>query len=361
MRIKRALKTTAALLAVVVAGAALTACGSGDSGNQASADTSGSSKPATDPVTLRLGYFPNVTHAPAIVGIEGGIFEKHLAKNVTLEPKSFNAGPDVITAIFSGALDASFIGPGPSISGFQQSNGDAIRIVSGAASGGAFLVVKPDITKPADLEGKTLSTPQLGNTQDVALRAWLEEKGLKTDTSGGGDVSILPQENSLTLTTFQSGDIDGAWVPEPWATRLVEEGGGKILVDEADLWPGGKFVTTNVIVATSFLNDHPDVVKQLIEGNLASIDYIEKHPTDAVALTAKGIETASGKPIKPALVSSSFEHLTFTVDPIPSSLVKDAKDAFDLGLIDSPDVKGIYDLELLNAVLKAKGEPTVKG
>jgi NitT/TauT family transport system substrate-binding protein len=359
MRINRALKTTAAVLAVVAAGAALAACGSDDSG-KASADTSASTKASTDPVTLRLGYFPNVTHAPAIVGIEGGIFKKNLAKNVTLEPKSFNAGPDVITAIFSGALDASFIGPGPSISGFQQSNGDAIRIVSGAASGGASLVVKSDIKKPSDLKGKTLSTPQLGNTQDVALRAWLKSKNLKTDTSGGGDVSILPQENSLTLTTFQSGDIDGAWVPEPWATRLVQEGGGKVLVDEADLWPQGKFVTTNVIVATSFLNDHPDVVQQLIEGELASIDYIRKNPTDAVQLTAQGIETASGKPIKPELVTASFKNLTFTVDPIPTSLVKDAKDAYGLGLIKSPDVKGIYDLTILNKVLKAKGQAAIK-
>lgn len=360
MTTHRALKTSIALLAIVVAGTALTACGSDGSSTKAAADTSASTKPSTDPVTLRLGYFPNVTHAPAIVGIEGKIFEKHFANNVTLEPKSFNAGPDVITAIFSGALDASFIGPGPSISGFQQSNGEAIRIVSGAASGGAFLVVKPDIRKPADLKGKTLSTPQLGNTQDVALRAWLKDKGLSTDTSGGGDVSILPQENSLTLTTFQSGDIDGAWVPEPWATRLVQEGGGKILVDEADLWPQGKFVTTNVIVATSFLNDHPEVVKQLIEGELASIDYIRTNPTKAVELTATGIETASGKPIKPELVTASFKSLTFTVDPIPSSLVKDAKDAYALGLIKSADVKGIYDLKILNQVLKGKGQPAIK-
>jgi NitT/TauT family transport system substrate-binding protein len=279
---------------------------------------------------------------------------------VTLEPKSFNAGPDVITALFSGALDASFIGPGPSISGFQQSNGEAIRIVSGAASGGAFLVVKPGIKDADDLKGKTLSTPQLGNTQDVALRAWLKEEGLSTDTSGGGDVSILPQENSLTLTTFQSGDIDGAWVPEPWATRLVEEGGGKILVDEADLWPDGKYVTTNVIVNTSFLNDHPDVVKQLIEGEREAIRSIATNPKKAEQLTATGIEEASGKPIAPELVTASFKNLTFTLDPIPASLKKDARDAYDLGLIDSADVKGIYDLKLLNEVLRANGEPAVR-
>jgi NitT/TauT family transport system substrate-binding protein len=360
MRTHRSLRITSSILALMVAGVAFAACSSDDdSSSSTSAGATPETKASSEPVTLRLGYFPNVTHAPAIVGIEGGIFEKNFAKNVTLEPTSFNAGPDVITAIFSGALDASFIGPGPSISGFQQSNGEAIRIVSGAASGGAFLVVKPDIKKPADLKGKTLSTPQLGNTQDVALRAWLKEKGLSTDTSGGGDVSILPQENSLTLTTFQSGDIDGAWVPEPWATRRVKEGGGKILVDEADLWPDGKYVTTNVIVGTSFLNDHPDVVKQLIEGELASINYIRTNRAKAEELTATGIESASGKPIAPELVTASFENLTFTVDPIPSSLVKDARDAHELGLIDSADVKGIYDLKILNEVLKAKGQAAI--
>jgi NitT/TauT family transport system substrate-binding protein len=359
MKTHRAFRTFMALLAVVVASAALAACGSND--DSSGADTSSTSTGAsTEPVTIRLGYFPNVTHAPALVGIEGGIFEESFGDNVTLETTSFNAGPDVITAILSGALDASFIGPGPAISGFQQSNGEAIRIVSGAASGGAYLVTKPEITSPEDLKGTTISTPQLGNTQDVALRAWLKEEGLSSDTSGGGDVSILPQENSLTLTTFQSGDIDGAWVPEPWATRLIEEGGGKILVDEADLWPDGKFVTTHVIVATGFLDDHPDVVKQLIEGNIASIDFIETDKAEAESLTAAAIEEATGKPIAPELVTAAFENLTFTVDPVPSSLEKDAQDAFDVGLIDSADIEGIYDLKLLNDILKATGEPTIK-
>lgn len=359
MKTHRGFRTSIALLAVVVAGAAFTACGSDD--NSSGSDTSSTSKASSEPVTIRLGYFPNVTHAPALVGIQSGIFKKNFGKNVTLETTSFNAGGDVITAILAGELDASYIGPGPSISGFQQSNGEAIRIVSGAAAGGAYLVTKPDIKKPSDLRGKTISTPQLGNTQDVALRAWLKDEGLSSDTAGGGDVNILPQENSLTLTTFQSGDIDGAWVPEPWATRLIEEGGGKILVDEADLWPGGKYVTTNVIVATGFLNDHPDVVKQLIEGNIASIAYIRDKPASAEELTATAIEDATGKPIAPELVTASFKNLTFTVDPVPTSLVKDAKDAHTVGLIDSPDVKGIYDLKILNEILKAKGEAAIKG
>ena len=343
-----------------LAGATLAACGS-DSGSSPSSATTGSTKASSEPVTLRLGYFPNVTHAPALVGIQGGIFKKNFAKNVTLKPSSFNAGGDVITAMFADQLDASFIGPGPSISGFQKSNGDALRIVSGATSGGAYLVVKSDIKNAADLKGKTIATPQLGNTQDVALRAWLKSKGLETDTSGGGDVSILPQDNSLTLTTFQSGDIDGAWVPEPWATRMIKEGNGKILVDEKDLWPDGRYVTANVIVSTSFLNDHPDVVKQLIEGEIASINFIKTNPAKAQQYASQAIEAATGKPIAPALVSSSFKNQLFTVDPIPASLVKDAKNALSVGLIQSADVKGIYDLKILNEVLKAQGQPAIKG
>jgi NitT/TauT family transport system substrate-binding protein len=295
------------------------------------------------------------------VGIQGGIFKKNFGDNVTLETTSFNAGGDVITAMFAGELDASFIGPGPSISGFQKSDGKALRIVSGSTSGGAYLVVKSDIKKAADLTGKTISTPQLGNTQDVALRAWLKEKGLSSDTSGGGDVHILPQDNSLTLTTFQSGDIDGAWVPEPWATRLINEGGGKILVDEKDLWPNGKYVTANVIVSTSFLNAHPDVVKQLIEGEIASIEFIRTNPAQAQSDAGQAIEAATGKPVAPDLIAAAFKNQTFTVDPIPASLVKDAKDAYAVGLIDSPNVKGIYDLKILNEILKAKGQAAIKG
>ena len=192
MRNHRAFKTSIALLAVVVAGAALSPRAAATTTARAAPTPAAPPTASTEPVTLRLGYFPNVTHAPALVGIEGGIFEKNLGKNVTLETTSFNAGGDVITAIFAGELDASFIGPGPSISAFQQSNGEAIRIVSGAASGGAYLVVEARHQDGRDLKGKTIATPQLGNTQDVALRTWLKDKGFETDTSGGGDVNDPP-------------------------------------------------------------------------------------------------------------------------------------------------------------------------
>lgn len=352
-----------AVLALVFA-VVLAACGGDDDGDSGAASASDDRTDETDrestgPVTLRLGYFPNVTHAPAIIGVEDGLFDEALGDSVTLELQTFNAGPAAIEAIFSGGLDATFIGPNPAINAFAQSNGEAIRIVAGTASGGAYLIVKPGITSPEDLAGKKIATPQLGNTQDVALRAWLKEQGYETDTSGGGDVSVLPQENAQTLDTFKAGDIDGAWVPEPWATRLMNEGGGTVLVDEQDLWPEGAYVTTHLIVRTEFLDDHPDVVKQLIEGLAAAIDTIDSDRAGAEATVAAGIEAATGKPIAPELVTASFDHITYTLDPIASSLTTSAENATALGLLDPVELDGIYDLTLLNEVLADRGQPQV--
>jgi NitT/TauT family transport system substrate-binding protein len=312
-----------------------------------------------EPVTLRLGYFPNVTHATAIVGVEGGLFEDALGDGVDLELSTYNAGPAAVEALFADALDATYIGPNPAINAFAQSDGEAIRIVSGATSGGAFLVVKPEITKVKQLKGKVLATPQLGNTQDVALRSFLKKKGFETDVEGGGDVSIRPQDNALTLQLFQSGDIDGAWVPQPWAERLVSEGGGHLLVDERDLWPDGKYVTTQLIVRTVYLEEHPDVVQRLLEGQVAANDFVNGNRQVAENLVASGIERATGKAIAPELVAATFDTVTFTNDPIASSLRKSAKDAEAVGLLDPVDLDGIYDLKPLNKVLKKAGQPTV--
>jgi sulfonate transport system substrate-binding protein len=311
-------------------------------------------------VTLRLGYFPNVTHASALVGVEGGIFKEKLGTNVQLETSTFNAGPQAVEALNSGALDATYIGPNPAINAFAQSGGEAIRIISGATSGGAFLVVKPTIKNAKDLKGKQVASPQLGNTQDVALRTWLKKKGLKTDTAGGGDVSILPQENAQTVDLFKQGQLDGAWVPEPWATRLVQEGGGKVLVDESTLWPKGQYVTTQLIVRTQFLKDHPDAVKRLLEGQVAANDLIKNDPDQAQQLVGQGINNATGKPLAADVIAASFKNLTFTNDPIATSLRKSAKDAEAAGLLKAVDLKGIYNLKLLNQVLTKQGEPTVK-
>jgi NitT/TauT family transport system substrate-binding protein len=318
-----------------------------------------------DATTVRLGYFDNVTHAPALVGLEEGFFEDALGSDVKLESSIFNAGPAAVTALLSDSIDATYIGPNPTVSAFQQSDG-AVQVISGAASGGAYLVVKPDIKSAKDLKGTTIASPQLGNTQDVALRSWLKKKGLSTDTAGGGDVSILPQENAVTLQAFQDDQIQGAWVPEPWATRLVDEGGGKVLVDERKLWPGGKYVTTDLLVRKAFLDDNPDIVHKLLEGHVAAVAFINDSTTrsQAEADVAKRIEDDTAKPIAPELVTASFDNIVFTNDPIASSLVKSAKAAAALGLpgavaLTKADVNDLYSLELLNRVLKEQHQPAV--
>ncbi|MET0147204.1 MAG: ABC transporter substrate-binding protein [Ilumatobacteraceae bacterium] len=327
------------------------------------ADTGAEDTASGEPVTLRLAYFPNVTHAPAIIGVESGLFQDALGPNVTLELTTFNSGTEAIEALFADAIDASFIGPNPAISGYARSDGEALRIVAGTTSGGASLVVSQDINSAADLVGKTLATPSLGNTQDVALRAWLKDEGYTTDTSGGGDVHITPQENADTLTAFQSGTIAGAWVPEPWATRLVQDGGGKVLVNERDLWPDGQFVTTHLIVATGFLDEHPDTIRDLISGLGDAIDEANEDPTVAQAEVNAGIERITSKPLADAVIAGAWENLEFTLDPIASSLQGSADDAIAAGLLEEVDLAdpGIYDLTLLNEVLAERDEDEVPG
>ena len=323
---------------------------------------SGSAPSAAAPQgTLKLGYFPNITHATAIVGVESGIFQKALGPGVTFTVSSFNAGPAASEALLNGAIDATFIGPTPAINAFAKSKGGAIRIVAGATSGGAYLVVKPDITSVAGLRGRKLASPQLGNTQDVALRTWLADNGLVTTKEGGGDVSILPQDNAQTLDAFKSGQIDGAWVPEPWATRLVQEGGGKVLVDEKTLWPGGQYVTTHLIVRTDYLQAHPDIIRALLAGELEASELVNSEPAQAQALTNQGIKKITSKTIADKVITAAWPNLTFTVDPIASSLKGSADHATRVGLLDPVDLTGIYDLRLLNELLQAAGKSPVSG
>lgn len=331
---------TAALVGLVL----LASCGTGSG--------------AEGDATLRLGYFPNVTHAPALVGLEEGIFAEALG-DVELQAQAFNAGPDVVEAIFNGALDASYIGPNPAINAFSQSDGQAIRIVAGTTSGGAALVVREDITSPDQLVGTALATPQLGNTQDVALRAWLLEQGYETDLEGGGDVSVMPQANAQALEAFVAGEIDGAWVPEPWATRMLEEGGGRVFVDEADLWPDGRFVTTHLIVATEFLEEHPDVVKALLQAHVEAVTFANEQTDAAQQAVLSQIAAVTGSELSAEVLAAAWENLEFTADPIASSLATSAEHATELGLLDPTDLEGIYDLALLNEVLAETGEPEI--
>jgi NitT/TauT family transport system substrate-binding protein len=309
------------------------------------------------PVTLRLGYFPNLTHASAIVGLEKGIFAGKLG-GVNLETKTFNAGPAAVEAIFSGALDATYIGPNPTINAFSKSKGEAIRVISGSASGGVALVVKPGINTVEDLRGKKIATPQLGNTQDVALRYWLKEKGLTTTKEGGGDVAVIPQENSQTVDTFSSGAIDGAWVPEPFASRLINAG-GKVLVDERDLWPDGKFVITNLIVSTKFLKEHPDVVRQLVAGQVAANEFVNTKPDEAQQAISAHVGKITGKPLDLKLIAQAWKAIEFTNDPVATSLTAGLDHAVAVGLTEPVDLKGLYELSYLNEALKATGQKEV--
>lgn len=313
------------------------------------------------PLTLRLGYFPNLTHAPALAGVSKGFFAAALGGGVTLETHTFNAGPEAVTGILSDSIDAAFVGPNPTTNAYAQSHGRAIRVIAGSTSGGALLVVKPSITSIAQLKGKKIADPQLGGTQDVALRWFLKNNGFHADTAGGGDVSVLPQDNSQTLTAFKQGDIDGAWVPEPWASRLLVEGHGAVLVDERNLWPRAEFVTTNLIVRTDFLRAHPRRTKNLLEGLYQAVGFLDANPADAQQLANDAVAQITGKKLAPGVVTAAWPHLTFTLDPLATTLKTSADHAEAVGLLHAVDLRGLYDLTLLNELLAAHGQPAVTG
>jgi len=347
------LRRTASLIALLPLAAALAACGGSSNADSGSATSGGSAD------ELRLGYFANVTHAPALIGVQDGLFAKELG-DTKLTTQVFNAGPDEVEALFGGALDAAYIGPSPTINAYGQSDGDAIRIIAGAASGGAQLVVRDGIDKPADLKGKTLASPQLGNTQDVALRTWLTGQGLKNSVDGGGDVTIAPTANSDVLNLFQSGQLDGAWVPEPYASRLVLDGGGHVLVDEKDLWPDGKFVTTHLIVRTDFLKRYPDTVAALLRGHVAAVKEATDDAAKAKTAVNTALEAAGGKALSAPVLDRAWSELTVTYDPIASALKQSAENGVAAGTTEKKvDLDGIYDLRPLNTVLKDQGLDTV--
>lgn len=340
-----ALSTAAAALVI---GMVATACGGSDAGG--------------DVDTLTLGYFPNVTHAPALVGVENGTFDEALG-DVELSTQTFNAGPDAINALFSGEIDATFIGPNPTINGWSQSGGTALHVIAGSTSQGAGLVVREGVDDVEDLPGRTISTPQLGNTQDVALRWFAEEQGWDIDTEGGGELSILPQDNAEIIDTFALGEIDGAWVPEPHLSRLVLEQGAELLVDEKDLWPetDGQFVTTNLIVNAEFLEENPDTVRDLLRGHVETVDWMNDNSEEAQEATLAHLGSLTGGGLSPEVVSSAFDNVSFTVDPIAPSLRGGAEHAEAVGLLDPVELEGIYSLEPLNEILVEEGREEVEG
>ncbi|MEU4654074.1 aliphatic sulfonate ABC transporter substrate-binding protein [Streptomyces sp. NPDC023723] len=352
-----ALRTLAALAALPLL---LTACGYGSESTDDDSQTgvaADAKKLSADEV--KIGYFPNLTHATALVGVQEGLFQKELG-GTTIKASTFNAGPSEIEALNSGSIDIGWIGPSPAVNGYTKSDGKNLRIIGGSASGGVKLVVNPDKIKTEDdLKGKKIATPQLGNTQDVAFLNWIAEKGWKVDAqSGKGDVSVVRSDNKVTPDAYKAGSIDGAWVPEPTASKLVADG-AKVLLDESDLWPDKKFVITNIIVSQTFLKEHPDVVEAVLRGSVKTNKWINANPDAAKASANKALEKLSGKALPAEVIDPAWKSITFLDDPLASTLDTEAEHAVKAGLLEQPNLKGIYDLAPLNKVLKAEGETEV--
>ncbi|MDQ1056549.1 NitT/TauT family transport system substrate-binding protein [Arthrobacter globiformis] len=346
----------AGILAVLGAGVAVATTAA----NNAAPDSANAAAVTSPAAELKLGYFGNITHATALVGVQKGFIAKELG-GTKLSTQVFNAGPAAIEALNAGAIDATYIGPNPAINSFVKSKGESISIIAGAASGGAQLVVKPEIKTAADLKGKTLASPQLGGTQDVALRAWLGKQGYKTNTDGGGDVAINPTENAQTLKLFQDGKLDGAWLPEPWASRLVLQAGAKVLVDEKDLWDGsltgkpGEFPTTILIVNKKFAAEHPQTVEALLKGHVEAVKWLNDAPAAEKATEVNAaLKEAAGKALPQDVIDRSLKNIVFTVDPLAGAFKKLLQDGVDAGTTKQADINGIFDLAKLNEVTGGK-------
>ncbi|MFE9773619.1 ABC transporter substrate-binding protein [Streptomyces sp. NPDC005931] len=338
----------------------LTACGYGSESTDDGKKTEVAAGARTLSVDeVKIGYFPNLTHATALVGVQEGLLQKELG-GTTIKASTFNAGPSEIEALNAGSIDIGWIGPSPAINGYTKSGGKNLRIISGSASGGVKLVVNPKKVKSLDdVKGKRIATPQLGNTQDVAFLNWIAEKGWNVDAqSGKGDVSVVRTDNKITPDAYKSGSIDGAWVPEPTASKLVAEG-GKVLLDESALWPDKKFVITNIIVSQTFLDEHPDVVEAVLRGSVRTNEWINAHPEKAKASANAALKEELGKALPAEVIDPAWKSVTFLDDPLASTLNTQAAHAVKVGLLQKPDLKGVYDLTLLNKVLKADGKGEV--
>jgi NitT/TauT family transport system substrate-binding protein len=342
--------TAAAMIgaALLLAGCSSSASSSASSGSS----TSSAGSAASAPVTVTLGFLTNITHASALVALKEGYFTKDLGSAGTLKTTAFSTGTEETTALLAGQLDAAYVGPNPAINAWQKSSGSAIKIVSGAATGGASVVVAKGVTSAAQLKGKTLATPSLGNTQDVALRYWLKQNGVTTTTTGGGDAFIKPTTpNSAAVLEFKSGQIAGGSEPAPYDIEMVKDG-GTVLYSE----PG---VTTLLVVAQSFLSAHPAIVADLIKAQVQANDFIKSDPAAAQAGANAELAAFTGKALSASIVAAAFKEITFTDDPDASSLTTDASQAVSLGLLKPVNLTGIFDLTPLNQALSAAGESQV--
>ena len=323
--------------------------------------TSSQSVPETTNDILRIGYFPNINHAQAVIGVGNGDFQNALG-DVKLESQVFNAGPAAIEALFANRIDVAYVGPNPAINGYLKSDGQGLKIIAGVSSGGAVFVVRNDsgIITVHDFAGKKFSSPQLGNTQDVALRSYLLQNGYKT-SENGGNVTILPAATSDIVTMMSKKDIDGAWVPEPWGTILTKQSGGHVFLDERDLWLNGKFTTALIVVRTDYLQNHPAVIQKLLQAHVKETIWINNNKDESIKDFNTQLQKLTGKTIPNDVISEAFSRMDITYDPVKSSVSKSADDAFNLGFLGSkkPDLSNIFDLSMLNKVLQEQNLPVI--
>lgn len=314
------------------------------------------------PYTLRVGFFPNITHSQALFGMRSGEFAAALGENVKIDAKAFNAGPSVIEALFAGQIDISYIGPNPAINGYVKSGGEALRVIAGVTSGGAALIVRPDagIRSAPDFSGKNIATPQLGNTQDVALRDYLKAHNLLPKEKGG-TVNVMPMENPTILSAFRQGLIQGAWVPEPWASRLEVEGGGAMFLDERTLWKDGEFCTALIIASTKILKERPDAVKAWLRAHVKVTLQEREDRGNTLQAVNDEIRRMTGTDLPMNVLERAWSRMKPTYDPLAPTLQRSADSAFAAGFLKSrPDLSGLVDLRLLNEVLAESGLPPVR-
>ncbi len=347
---------SAAIIAAVILSSILYSAGP-------SSTTSGiDSKPSN---LLRIGYFPNLNHAQALIGLGTGSFQRAVGENIKIDSKMFSAGPTLIEALFANQIDVAYVGPNPTINGYVVSDGNGLKVISGAASGGAVFVVRNDsgINSHKDLGNRIFASPQLGNTQDVALRKYLIDSGFKTKENGG-NVTLVQASPSDILTLFLKKQIDGAWVPEPWGARLVKEAGGKILVDERSLWPDGKFVTANIIARTDYLKNNPETIRKFLTANVDETIWINKNKNMGIELFNEALKNITGKTIRQDELADAWSRIAFTYDPAKSSLFQSANSAYDLGFLargkERPNLSGLYNLTILNNILNQRSLPTIR-
>ncbi len=308
---------------------------------------------AKEPAVVRIGHFPNVAHAQALILHTQGDFEKSISPATKVEWKVFNAGSSATEAIFAGQLDIAYIGPSPAINGYVKSGGEAVRIIAGAASGGAALVVRDDIaiTNPEDFKGKKIATPQLGNTQDVSLRSWLASHGLILKEKGG-DVQVLPLSNADQQTLFIKKEIDAAWTTEPWVSLLEEKAAGKIFLDEASLWPNGEYATAVLLVRTAFLKENPELVKKFLKLHVETTDWIQKNPDEAKKIIKTAIEKETQKELPENILNKALGRIRLTYQPMKTSVEAQGEAAFKAGYLKKkPDLTGLFDTSFLDEII----------